>query len=704
MACNENINEILNLDFSSVSDETNWVTNSSIAIQTINGQLKLQADDEQTTFNRGIGAISATNNQIRLRCNMDIFRPQNSADSTFCTVFSIYQGATLVKSFRVYISALDSGETVTYNLDRIINYDPNELSGTISLRITMEEGFANHLLLDYLIVEDKTFCQDKNRTYFALDGFLESAINSLSSAVQLTQWIVGGVETLTPAFFSENNDPGGDPSTEWKLAKADLDGSNRNANTTDPNTFNPFVTEWGLAFEDVAGNHFGGKPTGTISGSDYGTGILQIGFEKPQILNRNLDNQKGAFFIDIDYSQDLTITFKMVVNNTDAGNVFNSPDIHREYTITWSASKCAGSFVYRDVLDGNKLVDQWVNGFLSGLTGGESEQSTIGCAESQNYSGNAGVIEFQMDFGAQTGLAGLTYSTGDNPIKFEIEFDGQTYSTGYVGLNAKDQDLLNMGISPSEINTGNPSTGSGVLQFNKSAATPSVGLVRITTPFDSSTWNITGKCPAGTVGMAAEVGQGLCGSTPIVWTTVYVDTADINNYVPTNNDVLYTDAALTTPFNGGDNTYRMRVTDPPNQTILAYQFDVDAAGVISNVLPCSTKSDIDVLTQSVGPCFSCWTINVNVPEGQPRKVSITGVFNGGAGYAAGNCTGANPVIADIVDQDITETTTYTIGIDSTNTGSGGSDFTSTITVLVKNSGGTVLSQQNFVRTHSNQKC
>ena len=112
------------------------------------------------------------------------------------------------------------------------------------------------------------------------------------AGIELLEWKVDNVETLTTAYFNENNVVVGGPTTNWKFAKANLDGTNRIAELTNPTTFNSFVQEFGLLFDAV--NYFSGKPTGTVSGSDYGTGILEIGTDKPIILNGSLQEKNGV--------------------------------------------------------------------------------------------------------------------------------------------------------------------------------------------------------------------------------------------------------------------------------------------------------------------------------------------------------------------------------------------------------------------------
>jgi len=512
--CDKNINELLDIDFSTISDEFNWVSNVSTPIETINGQLRLMPEDSTSFFRRGLGIIDPANNRIRLRINLDLLRPQTSLNTKMTVVFGVYIGSELIDQFTIFQENITSGERVTQNLERDYKYDG--ISGSVSLRISLSEGYSNQLFLDYLKAEDYFFCEDSVRTYFNIDEFLEKSFASVSSGIQLLEWKIDDVETLTPAFFAEIINTGGNPLTEWFFAKADIDGSNRIADVIEPNSFNPFESELGLLFDTVSSFH-GGKPTGTLSGSNYGAGIMSLGFEKPSILNGNLDNKSGSFFVDIDYSKNLRIVFNSLVNNTNS-NVFDSPYSFRKYFIIWDADNCKSSFYYQDQLASNPSIKIPMdhNGFLYGITGGISIQNFISCDESFSYSGNSGVFEFVINFGTDIGECGINYNAFNVPDKFEILWNEQTFSTGYVGSNQYDQQLLNAGVNQTEINTGNPSTGSGALKFIKATAEPSTAIVRITAILPSTGWDVSGICP-----QPIETGE----FTQIIWD----DTSTIEN-------------------------------------------------------------------------------------------------------------------------------------------------------------------------------
>ncbi|QHB40987.1 hypothetical protein HWC99_gp56 [Flavobacterium phage vB_FspS_tant8-1] len=494
--CDSNINETLFVDFSTTNDEFNWINGSSIPIETIGGQLILKSDSSTTEFRRGLGTLDASNNRIRLQVNLNIYRPQTSLSPDTKIVFGVFNGLNLVDQFSLVVNGMSANETISHNLDRLYKFE--NLSGNISLKIIVTDGFENHLLLDNLRCSNLFFCQDKVRTYFVIDNLINDVKNSMSSGIKLLEWKIDGVETLTTEFFTETTSVGQTPSN-WKFAKANIDGENRVLENYNPNSFNPFVLDWGLEFDD-SGSYYGGKPIGTISGSNYGQGIMNIGFEKPEILNANLISKNGAFFIDLDYTKSFKIVFEVLVNDNDDVNVYNAPRIYRKYTIEFDEYSCFSQFYYNDILKEPLVrINIGNDGFLFGLTDGVSQTNSISCSDSFVYEGQSiGTFEFLINFGSGIGNCGIDFDVVDVPVKIEIEWNGQIYTTNYVGLYSFGIQLLNLGIPNSQINTGNPSTGSGQLTFFKNLTDPQTALVKVYAPIENSNFTIAGICPSGT--------------------------------------------------------------------------------------------------------------------------------------------------------------------------------------------------------------
>lgn len=491
--CNDNLNLITELDFSSVNDELNWFNTSNNPIATESGFLVLRPDSQLSVFNRGLGQININNNRVRCLLNLEVNRPLAGVDTVFFIV-QIWNGTNLVGENSIYIDNIQPGQVVKYSFDRTYEYD--QLSGNISIRIKTPLGFQNEIKLKNLKVEDYFFCEEKVRTYFVFEDLFEDSLTAQRAGLKLHSWKEDNIETLTTDFHTHNAiNLGGNPLTSWKFANAEPDGSNRVSAASNQNTFNPFVDEFGLVF-DVVNSFHGGKPTGTISNQNFGSGVMKLGVEKPEILNANLQRKKGAFFIDIDYSKNLKIEVDVIINQSSS-QLYSNPTIYRKYFIVWDSEKCQKEFYYYDQLIQNpQQQNQIQNGFLSGVTPDIKIDTSIPCSQSVNFEGLAGSYTFEVNFGTQTGMCGIQYNASHIPDKFDITWNGITVSTGYVGCNEYNNQLLNAGVPSSQINTTpHPGNGAGQLLFNKTSAFPTTAVITVTGVIGNTGWNFSGICP-----------------------------------------------------------------------------------------------------------------------------------------------------------------------------------------------------------------
>lgn len=490
--CDKNINEILNVDFSLVNDNVNWTHNGTNAIETVNGQLVLNPNANDTTFTRTLGVFDNTNNRIKLFCSLNTEFVDTSAPTTIEVEFQIWNNNQKILESTAEIDGLSAGMRYNYMLEREYIID-SSITGNLELRIVVPLGWQQKVFLNYLKCIDYNFCEDDVRSYFIIDSLFNESFTAQAAGIQLLEWKIDGVETLTNDFFNDTTVVGGNPFSQWLFAKSDLDGNNRVQEDEEPNTFNPFKDEFKLDFDNV-NSYFGGKPTGVTNGKDYGTGILQIGVDKPEILNGELITHKGPFFIDIDYSKSLKVVFNVVLNKVNS-SLFASPTFYRKYFIEWDSANCVKNFYYVDQLT-QETVDQKVNGFLFGLPTYKVDNVSIACDQSFAPQGGNGNFSFVIDFGTSTGTAGIDYQAYGVPDRFIIEWNGQTFDTGFVGSSFYDNDLIDAGVNPADINTANPTNGAGTLTFNKDQALPSQAVIKVLAPIGNTAWLVKGICPS----------------------------------------------------------------------------------------------------------------------------------------------------------------------------------------------------------------
>jgi len=632
--CNENINNILSLDFSSSPDETNWQTDSTNPLQTVGGKLVLNLSSNDSMFQRILGAMDPTNNRVKIKSNINVTKTINGSSTTEI-LFELFEGSQKVNDLCVPFNNMEDGEEYAHYVD--LNFEVKTTSNLI-LKITVPEGWQNKIELNDLIVDDFNYCIDNIRTYFVIDGLLEDSLTAMSSGIELKEWKVDGVETLTPAYFSENNSIGGNPVTQWRFAKANLDGSDRVQDNVTPNTFNPFSDEFGLVFDSVA-SFYGGKPTGTISGSNYGTGILDVGFEKPAILNRGLQTKKGAFFIDIDYTKDLKVVFD-VLSNQNSSNVFSGPSYYRQYTLEWDSKRCTETFTYVDVLT-NDVVDELNNGFLTGVSSIDVLSTVVQCDESFSPTGQSGNFTYDLDFGSDTGVVGIEYNAYSVPDRFLIEYDGVVYDSGFVGSNSYDSQLIAAGVDPADINTGSPSTGAGSLTFSKPNSFPTQGKVTVLAPLGSTGWTVKGVCASSSNAQPNLDIQPTSLNTGFVGVPFSVDLIASDDGVITSWEVDWKDGTVDTGTGHPPSTLTHTYASPFSGLVLFRVFDDggltngDSTNIsIDEPLP----TDLIVVTEerlqitsnaNVFPgadIMNVWSIMIDVPKDDGYSMSFERVL------------------------------------------------------------------------------
>lgn len=101
-----------------------------------------------------------------------------------------------------------------------------------------------------------------------------------------------------------------------------------------------------------------------------------------------------------------------------------------------------------------------------------------------------------------TGDIVIDYSGGNVPVKITLAYDGASTTSGYVGLDAYDDQLIDAGVDPSEINTGTTSTKSGSLTLPKSTEGPLTATITVQSPLVNDTLSLGFNCPEESTGTA----------------------------------------------------------------------------------------------------------------------------------------------------------------------------------------------------------
>jgi hypothetical protein len=204
------------------------------------------------------------------------------------------------------------------------------------------------------------------KAYFIIRDYFDQALKAKSARIVLKSYKIDGKETLTPDFIIDTQKGNGEaPAKFYYYSLASEDGSAVTLDINNPNTYNPFANDFNLEYPTVNGSKRG-LPTGTKSGLDYGEGVMKFGVDVPEVVTGNLQTEKGAFFLDVDFEQSLNVEFDIV------GSIFNSspfeePMLLRKYNIDYDREKVITSFGYYDYIGQTHYFDNGF-GFLSGKT------------------------------------------------------------------------------------------------------------------------------------------------------------------------------------------------------------------------------------------------------------------------------------------------------------------------------------------------
>lgn len=130
------------------------------------------------------------------------------------------------------------------------------------------------------------------------------------------------------------------------------------------------------------------------------------------------------------------------------------------------------------------------------------EYFSAACGDMKVSDGFIGKRVYVFSLTGDTGDIVIDYSGGNIPVKITLAYDGALVSTGYVGLDAYDDQLVAAGVDPSDINTGVTSNKSGSLTLPKTDSTPTVATITVQSPLVNDTLNLMFNCPEESTGTA----------------------------------------------------------------------------------------------------------------------------------------------------------------------------------------------------------
>lgn len=118
------------------------------------------------------------------------------------------------------------------------------------------------------------------------------------------------------------------------------------------------------------------------------------------------------------------------------------------------------------------------------------------CSDVVITEGFIGKRIYTLTMTGDTGNITIGYDGGSIPVKITLAYNGASVTTGYVGLDAYDSELIALGIDPSEINTGPTSTKTGTLVLDKPTTSPLTATITVQSPILSDYLNMSFTCPS----------------------------------------------------------------------------------------------------------------------------------------------------------------------------------------------------------------
>ena len=127
----------------------------------------------------------------------------------------------------------------------------------------------------------------------------------------------------------------------------------------------------------------------------------------------------------------------------------------------------------------------------------ETLTQTVLCGETINVGEDVGGRIYKLQVGSATGDVTINYSV-NTPISITGYWDTSTpdfSSTGYVGNDDFEQNLLDAGIEAGNMNLGS-GVQTGTVTINKAGATPETVNVLVSAPLPTDDYSLTFNCPS----------------------------------------------------------------------------------------------------------------------------------------------------------------------------------------------------------------
>lgn len=227
------------------------------------------------------------------------------------------------------------------------------------------------------------------KAYFNIDGLFAALKTNNGNTVQFTLGTleVGGSSVLTAAFSSEvvPSFVNAWTSNNYEFGDCTQTGSYPNVTAFNscaiggiPNSWNPFVNAFLVNYDTTVDGLARGAILDTISGNPYGIEGFGFGFDIVDVPINDIAgggssgaSVPGAFYMDIDFSQDFLMVLEIQVKNSSGTTIYD-----KTHTYSHDAALCSFSYI----VDDNLLVTSTDKTQLAFLSGGLPGWITTNCS------------------------------------------------------------------------------------------------------------------------------------------------------------------------------------------------------------------------------------------------------------------------------------------------------------------------------------
>lgn len=118
----------------------------------------------------------------------------------------------------------------------------------------------------------------------------------------------------------------------------------------------------------------------------------------------------------------------------------------------------------------------------------------VNCGDTYNVATDVGINTYKFNT-PEIGNINIDITGNDVPVKFTINWNGNSQTTNYIGSDFYNEDLEDLGVPLSEINTANPSNKNTTLSINKTSEEPQLVEVVAQAPLVNDAYSLTFNCP-----------------------------------------------------------------------------------------------------------------------------------------------------------------------------------------------------------------